>query len=84
MSSRKPYNEDAGYVCSRKMPNNLGHVVIYDRNNGGDWIDGETRWILAHYDQNGANDGLLDFPTKADAIGMMKDTVAGETDWFGQ
>ena len=81
-SKRKPYNDDAGYVCSRKLPGNNGHVVVYDREKGGDWIDGSTRWIVSHYDSEGRNDGLIDQPTKADAIGLMKDTVLGETDWF--
>lgn len=81
VSKRKPYNDDAGYVASRKCSD--GHVVIYDRKNGGDWIDGETRWIIAHYDTEGANDGILDMATKADAIGLMKDTAAGCDEWYG-
>jgi hypothetical protein len=81
-SKRKPYNGDAGYVASRKCEDG-GHVVVYDRQNGGDWIDGETRWIVAKYDAERMNQGLLDFPTKADAIGFMKDTAAGiATDWY--
>jgi hypothetical protein len=80
-SKRKPYNDDAGYVCSRKCPDN-GHVVVYDRQNGGDWIDGETRWIVAKYNSEGLNRGLMDMPTKADAIGFMKETAAGEDSWY--
>lgn len=81
ISKRKPYNGDAGYVCSRKCPDG-GHVVVYDRKNGGDWIDGEQRWVVAKYNRDGLNQGLLDFPTKADAIGMMKETADGTDDWY--
>lgn len=82
MSKRKPYNDDAGYVASRKCAD-AGHVVVYDRKNGGDWIDGEERWIVAKYSAGGSNEGLLDMPTKADAIQFMKDTASGdETAWY--
>lgn len=80
MSKRKPYNNDAGYVASRKCAN--GHVVVYDRNNGGDWIDASTRWVVAKYDTEGLNEGLLDMPTKSEALALMKDTAQGEDYWY--
>ena len=82
-SKRKPYNDDAGYICSRKCADG-GHVVVYDRQNGGDWIDGTTRWVVAKYDADRANQGLLDMPTKLDALHQMKGTATGEfNDWYG-
>ncbi len=80
-SKRKPYNDDAGYVCSRKCPDG-GHVVVYDRENGGDWIDGEQRWVVARYNAGGLNEGLLDMVTKVDAIGQMKNTAWGDSSWY--
>ncbi|MDE0660303.1 MAG: hypothetical protein OXI79_11705 [Gammaproteobacteria bacterium] len=61
MSKRKPYNRDAGYKCSLKTP--FGHAVVYDRERGGGWIDGEGRWVVAAYDRTGKNIGLLDCRT---------------------
>lgn len=80
-SKRKPYNGDAGYVASRKCPDG-GHCVVYDRQNGGDWIDGEARWVISKYSADQRNEGLLDCATKALAIGRMKDTAAGWDDWY--
>lgn len=83
MSKRKPYNDSPGYVASRKCRD--GHVVVYDREKGGDWIDGSTRWVVAHYNAEEANDGLLDMASKRQALDLMKDTAAGDaTDWYAQ
>ena len=48
-TKRKPHNHIAGYVCELKCnaPQG-GHVVIYDRHNGADWIDVDERWVVAH------------------------------------
>lgn len=81
MSNRKPFNCDAGYVCSRRSRSG-GHVVVYDRCKGGDWIDGETRWVVAHYDAERRNDGLLDCSTKAMAISLMKEDAEVGGDWY--
>jgi len=80
-SRRKPFNNDAGYVCSRKCPDG-GHVVVYDRKNGGDWIDGSERWVVAKYNGERLNQGLLDMPTKTQAVHLMKDTAGGLNDWY--
>lgn len=81
MASRNPYSDDPGFVCARKCPDG-GYAVVYDRDNGGDWIDGETRWVLAKFSPDMFNQGILDLPTKADAIGMMRETAAGADDWY--
>lgn len=79
-SKRKPYNGDAGYHCSLKTP--FGHVVLYDRRNGGDWIDGGERWVLAAYDRGGSNLALLDCRTERWGRRAMKDTRDGWTEWI--
>jgi len=43
----KPHRDDAGYVAEMKCKLG-GHIVIYDRENGGNWIDADTRWIVMH------------------------------------
>lgn len=37
MPKPKPFNGDAGYKASLRAA--FGHLVIYDRASGGDWID---------------------------------------------
>lgn len=46
-SVRKPHNNVAGYVCELKAKLG-GHIVIYDRQRGGDWIDADQRWVVMH------------------------------------
>ena len=79
-SKRKPYNGDAGYHCSLKT--RFGHVVLYDRRNGGDWIDGGERWVLAAFDHSGANLALLDCKTERYGRRAMRDTRDGWTEWI--
>lgn len=82
VSRRKPLNDTAGYVCSRKCVDG-GYVMVVDRNNGGDWIDATTRWVVSKHDSGLLNQGLIDMPTKADAIEFMKATAIGEeTCWY--
>lgn len=82
MSKRKPYNNDAGYVCSLKCPDG-GHVVIYDREKGGDWIDGDERWVVSKYNSEGSNQGLLEFSSQQRARELMKDTAKhGCDEWY--
>ncbi len=47
MRRRKPYNNNAGYVCSLKCSLG-GHIVIYDRNAPDVNIDADCRWIVLH------------------------------------
>lgn len=39
MSKRKPYNENAGYIASRKF--NDAYIVIYDAEESGVDVDGK-------------------------------------------
>ncbi|HTH63253.1 MAG TPA: hypothetical protein VL563_01120 [Gemmatimonadales bacterium] len=47
MSKRKPHNDVAGYVAELRCTLG-GHVVIYDRARGADWIAGDERWVVMH------------------------------------
>ena len=49
MSNRKPHNDTAGYVCERRHPHG-GWLMLLDRQNGGDWVDADTRWVLVRMD----------------------------------
>lgn len=82
MNIRKPFNGDAGYLCSLRAP--FGHVVVYDRARGGDWIDGDTRWVVAAYDHDKRNIALLDCETQRIARQTMKDARNGHHDWIEQ
>ena len=82
MSKRKPLNDTAGYVCSRKCQDG-GYVMVIDRQNGGDWVAGDERWIVDKRNAELMNEGILGMPTKAGAIDLMKDTAAGiKTSWY--
>lgn len=49
ISTRKPHNGIAGYVCELKCKRACGgHVVVYDRERGADWIDADERWVVMH------------------------------------
>lgn len=80
MSKRKPFNNDAGYKASLRAP--FGHVVIYDRQNGGDWIDAETRWVVAAYDHDELNIGFLECESERIARDTMKAARDGDADWI--
>ena len=82
MSKRKPFNDDAGYVASLRAP--FGHVVIYDRKNGGDWIDGDERWIVASYDHDKGNIALIETGSLRRAREIMKDARDGSHDWMDE
>ena len=69
-SARKPFNNDAGYKCSRRFK--WGWAVVYDNQNQQTGIDTETRWYVAAYNNEQENTGILDCRTKADAIDIMK------------
>ena len=80
MSNRKPFNDDAGYKCSLRAP--FGHVVVYDRKNGGDWIDADTRWVVSAYDHEELNIALLECETERLARDTMKGARDGHHDWI--
>lgn len=46
-SKRKPHNNTPGYVCELKARLG-GHIVIYDRFKGADWIDAAGRYVVMH------------------------------------
>ena len=78
-SKAKPYNLDAGYKCSRKTP--FGHAVVYDRESGGEWIAGPSRWVVAAFDTRQQNIGVLECASERDARNAMKNAAAGECGW---
>ena len=82
MSKRKPFNNDAGYVASLRAA--FGHVVIYDRDNGGDLIDVEDRWIVASYDHDKGNIALIETSSLRRAREIMKDARDGFHDWMDE
>lgn len=82
MSKRKPFNGDAGYVASLKAP--FGHVVIYDRENGGEWIDAGSRWVVSSWTHEKANIALLEVSSLRRAREVMKDARDGFHDWMDE
>ena len=80
MSARKPFNGDAGYKASLRTW--FGWVVIYDRENGGDWIDADSRWVVAAYDEDKMNLALLEARSEREARRVMKDTRDGWWEWI--
>ena len=80
MSKHKPFHRDAGYKCSLRAP--FGHVVVYDRSRGGDWIDADTRWVAAAYDHELRNTALLECRTERIARKTMKAARDGDHDWI--
>lgn len=88
MSTRKPHNDLAGYVCELKShhPKLAGHFVIFDKNKGGDWVTGEDgdRYGLMHL--NGENNGgIICFKSLPNARSIMKAMASGsDVGDFGQ
>ena len=80
-SNRKPLNDTAGYVASLRAP--FGHLMITDRDNGGDWIDSEERWVVHALDHDFRNLALLEASSLRRAREIMKDAKSGlDTDWI--
>ena len=79
-SRRKPFNRDAGYHCSKRTA--FGYCVVYDREKGGDWIDADTRWVAAAFDNELRNMALLDCTSERMARDIMKDASLGNHDWI--
>jgi hypothetical protein len=82
MSKRKPLNDTAGYVASLKTT--FGYVMITDRDNGGDWIDSEERWVVSAFDNQLANLALIESSSLRRAREIMKDARRDgfATDWI--
>lgn len=82
MSKRKPLNDTAGYIASLKT--DFGYVMITDRDNGGDWIDSDDRWVVHAMDKSLANLALLEVPSLQLARATMKEAreKGYATDWI--
>ena len=82
-SNRKPHNDTAGYVCERRHPKG-GWLMLLDRDNGGDWIDADERWILVRLDAVGSGLGTLGVQSKAMAYDIINNECRHgihEIDW---
>jgi len=81
-SNRKPLNDTAGYVASLRAP--FGHLMITDRDNGGDWIDSEERWVVSAFDHDMSNLALIEASSLRRAREIMKDAreTGYQTDWI--
>ena len=79
---RKPLNDTAGYVASLKT--SFGYVMITDRDNGGDWIDSEERWVVSSFDHDMSNIALIETSSLRRAREIMKDARNGDHDWMDE
>ena len=74
MSTRKPHNDNLGYVCELKCKAPCGgHIVIYDRAKGFD-CDADHRWIVMHEPSS----LHVAVPSLRDARAFMKSAAAGD------
>lgn len=82
MTKRKPLNDTAGYVASLRAP--FGHLMITDRDNGGDWIDVGERWAVHAYDHDLRGLAIMGATSLRRAREIMKDARDDgyETDWI--
>lgn len=90
-SNRKPHNWFAGYVAERKVKHPFGgHIIILDRDNGGEWVDGGERWVLlwepVPESINAQRFGprIVEMSTRENAYSLMKSAAANVDDfcWF--
>ena len=82
MTKRKPLNDTAGYVASLRAP--FGHLMITDRDNGGDWVDSGERWVVHAFDHEMGNIALIEASSLRRAREIMKNARADgyATDWI--
>lgn len=82
MSDRKPLNDTAGYVASLRAE--FGHLMITDRDSGGDWVDVGERWAIHAYDPGLSGLALMGASSLRRAREIMKDArdLGFETDWI--
>ena len=78
--ANNPYSDSPGYRKAAKT--RFGYVVLYDREKGGDWIDGDTRWVISAYDNDQRNIALLDLSTKREGESALEDSRFGWEDWI--
>ena len=80
-STRKPHNHLPGYRAELKSKHLKlpGHIVIFDRQNGGDWIDATERWVVMHI--NGDDCGCtVAVGSLTSARDLMKNVANGGDD----
>ena len=78
--ANNPYSDSPGY--RKAVKTRFGYVVLYDREKGGDWIDGDTRWVISAYDDDQHNIALLDVATKKEGESALEDSKFGWEDWI--
>ncbi len=78
ISVRKPHNHLPGYRAELKSkhPDLTGHIVIFDRVNGGDWIDALDRWVVMHINGDDCG-GMVSVASLASARDAMKHVANG-------
>ena len=81
MSTRKPHNHLAGYICELKSkhPKLPGHFGIFARDKGGDWatgVDGD-RYAVVHLKPDGTLGNAVCLPNLPSAREVMKDIASG-------
>lgn len=81
MSTRKPHNDLAGYVCELKShhPKLPGHFTVFARDKGGDWVTGADgdRYAVAHIKTDDAMGCVVCLPNLPSARALMKDMAVG-------
>jgi hypothetical protein len=82
MSTRKPHNNLAGYVCELKSkhPKLPGHFAIFARDKGGDWVTGtgrDERYAVLHIKPDNTPGCYVTMPNLPCSREVMKDMAAG-------
>lgn len=81
----KPHINHPGYVTERKHPLG-GHLTLYDRRAGADWIDADGRFVLMRYLSDGRSIGLVEFENEDDARAVLRAECIEQrfdVDWGG-
>lgn len=82
MSTSNPYEDDIGYVKGRRCSDG-GHVVLYDKKKGVEWLESDMRWVLIKYSSDKNIQGQRDFKTKEPAAFLLENTVLGkDNEWY--
>lgn len=75
------FGSSAGYVMGEEAPDGA-FFVLYDRENGGDWIDADLRWAICRYTAAGDNTGILSIRSRRDAVAILKDAAGDNLNGF--
>lgn len=73
--------DESGFVHARLGADGADYV-IYDRERGGEWLDGDERWAACRYLPDGTNTGVITFPTRVLAMSAISDAARGEIDQY--